>query len=74
MFVVHYVQRRLFSRPERLYLVGLVAVFFCDDILSISGLESRFQFLPLLMYSTYCSVATLATFVSLYRQLWSQSA
>ncbi len=60
----------LYFRLEKIYLCGLLIVFFSDDFLRCFGLEERFKFLPLIAYSTYCSIAILKTFFSLYIQMF----
>ena len=52
-----------------LYLSGLVPVFFFQSVLHSVGLYSRFEFLPLVLYSTYCALGITGCFIMSYKHL-----
>lgn len=61
-------QYKNLSFLTKLYLLGLIPVFFFEYGLTFAGL-GRFEFLPLLLYSTYSSIGVISSFFVIYKEL-----
>ncbi|KAG5882902.1 hypothetical protein JTB14_020170 [Gonioctena quinquepunctata] len=57
----------LLNTFESVYIIGLVGVFFYENVIhSLLGLHSRLPFLPLMITSVYCAVGVVYSWASYY--------
>jgi len=68
--VAKFTQERQVGLLERVYGLGLLAVWAFDQFLAPwSGIRGRFPFLPLMCYSVYCALGLSLCYFLLYKNM-----
>ena len=57
---------------EKLYLAAMIPVFILAEAIPHVPSLLKYEFLPLMIYSTYCSVGVLASYVVMFRHFMTK--